>query len=512
MLRESWINARNQKKLSLISALLLMLGFALLNTGEPTNAPNPLFRVGITLCYVGFGVFLLLAFLIFMRLHNAFGSQCSQNLKQRAFSYFAVVYPFFLALLGIILLGIISLHFSADKSMTWGFLRRYLLEPSLFFLLTSLYVYALKFHQERTLFYVCLGIVSLHPLLTIADFYYYGIESGRTFASVLGSYRPMPVFFSEAQTGYGFFLVISLSFSLALYAKSRHKLAALLVLLNIIACLITNTRLVYVACFVILLAPLVLLSYRHKRKLLLVALGVGTLLFVVFYHISADLSPRYNIHAMLENFSKVISLSPAAMGRFDDVCDDTQKCMPQSFPRDPETAWEHSSLNRLSMAKSTWLGILDNPLRPNGFGLGLFAKNIVHIFGQESEQIPYYIQRQDDGTILPYYWTNHHGLLYLWFELGGIGFAFILWLHGWILLQARRIYYTSSSTHTAVFALGMALSILGLIAANCFDALPNRAGTLILFMLFGVFVALCVKSQESNRQSLDRSAKESSNA
>lgn len=502
MLRKSWINTRSQKFLSLMSALLLMLGFMLLNTGEPTNMPNPLFKPGITLIYVGFGVFLLRAFLAFVLLRSAPSSQGSQkqNLKRHFFSYFSAAYPFFLALLGVISLGVISLQFSADKSMTWGFLRRHLLEPSFFLLLISLYVYMLKPHQERMLLYVCLCIISLHPLLTIADFYYHGIESGRTFSSMLGSYRPMPFFFSEAQTGYGFFLIISLSFSLALYAKSRYKLAALLVLLNIIACFMTNTRLVYVACFVILLAPLILLPYRYKRKLLFVALGACALLFMVFYHISVELSPRYNIHSMLENFSRVIALPPAAMGRFDDICEDTQKCMPQSFPKDPETAWEHSSLNRLSMAKSTWLGILDSPLRPNGFGLGLFAKNIVRIFGQDGEQIPYYIQHQDDGTILPYYWTNHHGLLYLWFELGGIGFVFILWLHGWILLQARKIYYTGRSTHTAVFALGMTLSILGLIVANCFDALPNRAGTLILFMLFGVFVALCVKSKESNRQ------------
>lgn len=497
--KSSKINARSQKLLPIIGTALLLLGFILLNTGEPTSKPNPLFKPSITLLYVGFGLFLLSTLLYLCKHPN---QAQNQNLKTHFFSYLSATYPFFLVLLGIIIMGIISLCFTADKSMTWGFLRRYLLEPSLFLLLVSLYFYVLKPSHERMFFYVLVGVLSLHPVLTIADFYYHIIESGRALSSMLGSYRPAPFFFSEAQTGHGFFLIISLGFALASYCATRRKSLAVLVVLNIIACLLSNTRLVYVALFVMLLAPLVLLPYRYKRRLLLIAGGASVLCLALFYHISIELSPRYNLHSMLENFSKVMSLPPAAMGRFDNACDNAQKCMPQSLPRDPEISWEHSSLNRLSMAKSTWLGILDSPFRPNGFGLGLFAKNIVQIFGQTSENLPYYIQRQSNGTILPHYWTNHHGLLYLWFELGAIGFALILWLHGWILLHARRIYYTSTSSITKAIVLGLAISILGLIAANCFDALPNRAGTIILFMLFGVFLALCAKAHRLLQQGI----------
>lgn len=462
------------------AGLVLCIGLMLLSTGEANLKPNPLFKAGVSALYIVALCFILSAIAL-------------PHFKQNLAHYFARVSLFFILLLGIIALSLLSLYFTADRHLSWSFMRRFLLEPSLFLLLISLYFYTIKPSSQARIIYAFLIIFSLQPIFTIGDFIYYGLANDLSFIAMLGSYRPMPFFFAEAQTGYAFFLIISLSLSVALFYTKPSKLALLLVGLNILACIVANTRFLHICLCVIMLLPAILLPYRYKSRILAGVSAVALLCGVGFYYVSAHLSPRYNLAAMLDNFAQVWSLPPAAMGRFDNNCDSVQHCMPESFPRDPSLIWEHSSLNRLAMSKATWLGILDNPLRPNGFGLGLFAKNIVRIFGS-GEQIPYYIHRHDDGSVLPFYWTNHNGILYLWFELGIVGFGLIVWLHLWLLLQARKLYECASlSTISRAFALGLSLSILGLIVANCFDALPNRAGTLVLFLLFGLLIALIAK-------------------
>ena len=463
-----------------LAGVLFVLGAYLLHTGEGTIKPNPFFKPAIWILYAGI-VALAFACVYLTPYHTL-----HQILRANG--------GFFLALFLVIILALIALYYTKESKESFRLIRRFLLEPSLFLVAVCLYVSMLNKKAKTIFLSAFCAVFLLHPILTSLDFFTTAIsyaQKGLNPIFILGTYRAMPHLFFEASTGYAFFLIIALSIAIALFIATPYKKScALVVALSLIACVLSGTRFLYVAMCVICLAPLVLLKYRYKAATIAISMAILVVFCVLLYHISANFSARFNMQNMVQNITQVLQLHPAAMGRFDKQCTSLNRCMKSSFPKDSHIQWEHSSLSRIAMSKSTVLAILDNPLRPNGFGLTLFGKNIVRIFGQDSEALPYFISIQPDGSILPYYWTNHNGILYLWFELGAIGFGLVVWLHLWLLLKARKIYYdTSTSPILRAFMLTIALMLIGLSVANFFDALPNRAGQNILFMFFGIFLA-----------------------
>ncbi|OBV28597.1 hypothetical protein BKN38_07040 [Helicobacter sp. CLO-3] len=95
------------------------------------------------------------------------------------------------------------------------------------------------------------------------------------------------------------------------------------------------------------------------------------------------------------------------------------ECSLYSFPQDENMRWEHSSLNRLGMSKSTLLAILDNPLRPNGLGFLGYTYNIQNVFSRDHINHNYILSFP--GRHLGYSHT-HNQILSFIFELGIIGF------------------------------------------------------------------------------------------
>lgn len=488
------IESKSISTLYIITGALFLGGIALLCTGEPTLKPNIYHKYGINLLYVAFLSTCILCFV--KKIHLTFLALDSK-------------YALFM-LCGIIAFGFVSLYFSADRGLSLLYMRRFLLEPFIFMCAAAMYFYALDSKARAIFLYLLAILIMLQPILTIIDFVLYADSKAvnakhTSLWDFIGVYRAMPKFFSEAQTGYAFFLILSFSVSLAIFAQYR-LVGVILLIINIAACVCLSTRFLYVAYAAMCVAAACLAHYKYKRVILPCVLCGTIALACGFYFFSAHLSDRFNIYGKLHVLLKVWELSPAEMGKFDPNCIvwntpyGERRCMPQSFPKDSHIVWEHSSLNRIAMSKSTYLGIMDNPLRPNGYGLVLFAKNIVRIFGQDSKNLPYYISIFEDGSILPFYWTNHNGFLYAWFELGLVGFMLMGWLFAWILLRGYKIYFAATRPRGVdsvryiesrrIFVLGFTIFSIGLIVGNFFDALPNRAGQNLGFMLLGMFLAI----------------------
>ncbi|OBV29735.1 hypothetical protein BKN38_01220 [Helicobacter sp. CLO-3] len=493
-----------------IAGALFLVGLALLNTGEPTIKPNPLFKIAINALYVALIIFALCQTYIFIKQ--------KQPLKMKIHSFlistknkFTESKIFFMCLFAIIVLAFISLIFTVDKKLSAVYLRRFLLEPSIFLITIYFYFASINVRAKIIFLYVFVAICMLQPLFTIIDFFDFMTERHMKFSDTdnthsLGFYRAMPIFFSEAQTGYAFFLLIPLSISIGGLIATKYKaLFAILVIINLIACTFAGTRFLYIATIVVCAMPFFIFSYKHKYKIISLVGIVIFAFFVSLYYISASFSDRYNLQKILDNVAKIWSMPPAAMGKFDSLCVSNRICMPQSLPKDSHIELEHSSLSRISMTKSAILAILDNPFRPNGFGLILFGKNIAQIFAKSPQNMPYPIQIQRDGSILPYYWTNHNGVLYIWFQLGVFGVIFMIWLHAWIFMQMRTLYKkhnlrpkNSFNILAQIFSISLTLLLVGLIVSNLFDALPNRAGQIMLFMIFGIALAIIPASAQKD--------------
>ena len=410
---------------------------------------------------------------------------------------FKAIWLVLVCLILVIGIAYLSLYFAYNIGATKQAIRQYLLEPSLFLLMSYLIVRRLN-DKELMLFFVLLCVaLCYHPLVTLYDFF-----SSKAFAksgfSTIGYYRAMLPHYHTPATVYAFYLLVTLgmSLSLAIFMRGVWRLAAVgFVLLCFGAIIANGGRFALLSALVILLSPLLLYSYTHKRAIVLgvfVALCVG---FGALYAVSEKWGARYNFHSMINNFYSIWNTPPAEMGKYNKGCKATS-CSPHSLDKPSDISMEYSSLSRISMLKSSILAILENPLRPNGFHFQQFPYNIQNIFPLDSINHPFPIASKGGERIFPHA-HNHNHIVSFWFELGAIGFVCVA-LVVWVLL--RNLYtlhiplthphQARISPLRACMLSGIGFSIVGLVVANIFDCIPVRDGHLILFLLFGTMLAL----------------------
>ena len=142
-------------------------------------------KIPIQLLYIAFGVYLL----CFWRDMKAIK---------------ALILPLsFMAI--IVIMAYISLLYAVNVPETKNLIRWYLLEPSLFMMMSFLFTLSLKQSQQRIFFILLCCVIFYHPLVTIYDFYANG-------GGKLG-YRAMLPHYHIPATGYSFYLLFAFSFA-----------------------------------------------------------------------------------------------------------------------------------------------------------------------------------------------------------------------------------------------------------------------------------------------------------
>ncbi|CUU39567.1 O-antigen ligase [Helicobacter typhlonius] len=425
-------------------------------------------KIPIQLLYIAFGVYLL----CFWR-----------NMK----SIKALILPLsFMAI--VVIMAYISLLYAVNVPETKNLIRWYLLEPSLFMMMSFLFTLSLKQSQQRIFFILLCCVIFYHPLVTIYDFYANG--DGK-----LG-YRAMLPHYHIPATGYSFYLLFAFSFAYVGFLKTRgfaKYIFGIFTLLGIYAFVCNGGRFAALALIVMICAPLAFFVYKRK-KIALLGLFI-TLCFGAFvlYHFSSSWQDRFNFYKIVNNFSQVWHTPPAEMGQYlNGACqnDPWLICSPHSLNKHSQIYMEYSSLARVSTLKSTLLAIVDNPLRPNGYHFQQFPFNIQQIFPLESINHPFSLAPYKD-TFISHNTHNHNYPSSVWFELGLVGFIGFSLFVGYFFyaLYKAKIDFRSNVNIQQLFIGSIGLALLGLVVANVFDCFPVRDGQIFLFVLCGVFLA-----------------------
>ncbi|WP_334090265.1 hypothetical protein [Helicobacter typhlonius] len=434
-------------------------------------------KIPINLLYVAFGMYLL----CFWR-----------DLK----SIKTLILPLsFMAI--VVIMAYISLFFAVNVSETKKLIRWYLLEPSLFVIMSFLFTLSLKQSQQRIFFLLLCCVVFYHPLVTIYDFYANG-------GGNLGYRAKLPHYHIPA-TGYSFYLLFAFSFAYVGFLKTRgfaKYIFGIFTLLGIYAFVCNGGRFGALALITMMCAPLVFFTYKRKKitffsLLLTLCLGAFAL-----YHFSSSWQDRFNFHKIVNNFMQVWHTPPAEMGQFAGTyClkGKQTQCSVHSLDKQADITMEYSALDRISKLKSTFLAIADNPLRPNGYHFQQFPFNIQQIFPLDSINHPFSLTPYED-TFISAHAHNHNYPSSIFFELGLVGFIGFSLFVGYFFyaLYKAKIDFRSNVNIQQLFIGSIGLALLGLVVANVFDCFPVRDGQLFLFVLLGVFLAHFRNLKDSN--------------
>ncbi|WP_334086287.1 hypothetical protein [Helicobacter typhlonius] len=434
-------------------------------------------KIPINLLYVAFGMYLL----CFWR-----------DLK----SIKTLILPLsFMAI--VVIMAYISLFFAVNVSETKKLIRWYLLEPSLFMIMSFLFTLSLKQSQQRIFFLLLCCVVFYHPLVTIYDFYANG-------GGNLGYRAKLPHYHIPA-TGYSFYLLFAFSFAYVGFLKTRgfaKYIFGIFTFLGIYAFVCNGGRFGALALITMMCAPLVFFTYKRKKNNFFSLLLTLCLSAFALYHFSSSWQDRFNFHKIVNNFMQVWHTPPAEMGQFAGTyClkGKQTQCSVHSLDKQADITMEYSALDRISKLKSTLLAIADNPLRPNGYHFQQFPFNIQQIFPLDSINHPFSLTPYED-TFISAHAHNHNYPSSIFFELGLVGFIGFSLFVGYFFyaLYKAKIDFRSNVNIQQLFIGSIGLALLGLVVANVFDCFPVRDGQLFLFVLLGVFLAHFRNLKDSN--------------
>lgn len=434
-------------------------------------------KIPINLLYVAFGMYLL----CFWR-----------DLK----SIKTLILPLsFMAI--VVIMAYVSLFFAVNVSETKKLIRWYLLEPSLFMIMSFLFTLSLKQSQQRIIFLLLCCVVFYHPLVTIYDFYANG-------GGNLGYRAKLPHYHIPA-TGYSFYLLFAFSFAYVGFLKTRgfaKYIFGIFTLLGIYAFVCNGGRFGALALITMMCAPLVFFTYKRKKNNFFSLLLTLCLSAFALYHFSSSWQDRFNFHKIVNNFMQVWHTPPAEMGQFAGTyClkGKQTQCSVHSLDKQADITMEYSALDRISKLKSTLLAIADNPLRPNGYHFQQFPFNIQQIFPLDSINHPFSLTPYED-TFISAHAHNHNYPSSIFFELGLVGFIGFSLFVGYFFyaLYKAKIDFRSNVNIQQLFIGSIGLALLGLVVANVFDCFPVRDGQLFLFVLLGVFLAHFRNLKDSN--------------
>lgn len=313
-------------------------------------------------------------------------------------------------------------------------------------------------------------------------------------AESTNNYRRVPFYFQAVFT-YNIWLILPTAFCISGVFVLRNIVLKIFCIVGVYFCIqamLANGERSFLVAFAVMIVGAFLL-YRYRFKKVILPVFFVALLFsgIYGYNYSKTLPERYNFAHMLENFWVVINTKPIEMGKYDSFCFSGWNCAQESKAqgKDPIT-WEHSSLVRLAMSKSTFLAVLDNPLKPHIVGVFQIGEYLWHYYNLKNHQNRVYMASNNakhNGYNAP-----HNLVVSLLLSYGIIGFSAICVFLFLLFWRARVFMNTQGNSFTRFVSLSFCLFLCGICVQCFFDSIYDVI-LQPLFLIFGFIQGLVLR-------------------
>ena len=332
-----------------------------------------------------------------------------------------------------------------------------------FILFTLSFLFA--FYVQRALVAVFFGFIALLCIIEI-------VQTINITQETQG-FRRVPFYFKEVFT-YNLWLLLPSAVCISGAFVFKNWWVRILFLSGLYPCLeamlANGERSFLVALVGMFIAPFIFYTYRFKifvLATLFVAMGVGG---IFGYHYSKNLPDRYNFAHMIDNFSEVWNTQPSEMGKYDAWCFSGLKCTNESTKDGIASfTWEHSSLARIAMTKSTLLAVLDNPLKPHIVGVFEIGQYLRHYYELKNPENRVYMSISGDS--FNGYNAPHNFIISLILSYGILGFLAIVVFVGLLFKKIRDFSTTSRYALDRLIGLSCCVLLCGISVQCLFDSI-----------------------------------------
>lgn len=372
----------------------------------------------------------------------------------------------------------------------FGSVNTHIIKYLVLFVVMFLYVR----HTKRRNVLILLGFFGLMCMLnvggTLLEFWQHDFH------------KPNLPFYFDAIYTYNIWLIAPLALCISGVVACRYvvlKIAcAFGAVLTIVAMVANGERSFLVAAFVMVFVPFVVWHYRYKVQILLhMAVFVLPIVLSAIYVQTKSLPERYNVAHMVDNFWEVIHTPVAAMGKYDKICFGWAKCNAESTKNGKaKFFWEHSSLSRLAMSKSTFEAFLDAPFTPRLVGVFQTGAYLWQYYESHPQRQQNRMYVSVDNLKHNGYNSPHNFVINLLFCYGIIGFVAILGFLGFVSCETYRHFSDGTEDRAKVLvSLWAFVCLVGICVQSCFDVI--YPGILEVFFVFiGGVMGLCFTRQD----------------
>ncbi len=376
----------------------------------------------------------------------------------------------------------------------FGSVNTHIIKYLVLFVVMFLYVR----HTKRRNVLILLGFFGLMCMLnvggTLLEFWQHDFHKSN-----------LPFYFDAIYT-YNIWLIAPLALCISGVVACRYVVlkivCALGAVLTIVAMVANGERSFLVAAFVMVFVPFVVWHYRYKARILaFVVFFVIPIVLSAIYVQTKSLPERYNVAHMIDNFWEMIRTPVAAMGKYDKTCFGWIQCNAQSTKDGKaEFFWEHSSLARLAMSKSTFKAFLDAPFTPRLVGVFQTGAYLWQYYESHPHRQQNRMYVSMDNPKHNGYNSPHNFVINLLFCYGIIGFVAILGFLGFVFYRTYwQFTHNTEDRAKALISLWAFVCLVGICAQSVLDVIyPNILETLFVFL--GGVMGLCCMRYGSSRE------------
>lgn len=361
----------------------------------------------------------------------------------------------------------------------------------IYFILFTLCYFVAKYAKQSLVhfFFFFFALLCLFEVLTMT---YLGVKNGFLL------YPLNAPFFFKAVFTYNIWILAPLAISITSFVvfKGKFKIISIVLLSLSIAAMLANSERSFIVAFLAMIfVPFIFWQYKYKRLVILALPLIWLFSVFAIYHLSKNFPPRWDFAHMIDNFIVVWNTPPIEMGKYDASCFDNNvmhfTCRKESIDVGmSDIQWEHSSLSRITMTKSTLLAFLDSPFKPhtiNIFDIGSYLYSYYNLYNHQNR-----VYIDDKYHKVNGYNSPHNFAVSLLFAYGLFWFISIITFLAFLLY----IFYTSikqnCSTITRFVALSSAVFIVGISIQSIFDVIYPIILQPI-FIMFGFVFGLCMR-------------------
>ncbi|MFC3867193.1 glycosyltransferase [Helicobacter equorum] len=388
----------------------------------------------------------------------------------------------------VIVLGLLSYF---DEIMprsfgkVFGSVNTHIIKYLVLFVIVFLYVRYAKRRNVLILFGIFGLLCMVNVVASLVEFWRYDFRTHR-----------VPFGFKAVFT-YNIWLLAPMALCISGVVACKHKVLKILCVLGVIltlgAMFANGERSFLVASLVMMFVPFVVWRYRHKGKILPLVFIVGVLALGGIYTQTKTLPDRYNFAHMIDNFWEVIQTPVVEMGKYDKLCfNGFFACNPQSTKNgEAEFFWEHSSLSRIAMSKSTFEAFLDSPFTPRIVGVFQIGEYLWQYYEVHTDKQANRMYVSVDNPKHNGYNSPHNFAVSMLFCYGIIGFVAILVFLGFVFYTCYKQLASNAKDSTRDFVpLWAFVCLVGICTQGFFDVLyPNILE--VLFIFLGAVVGFC---------------------